>query len=371
MEFFFWLNYINLHQSAFITALAARENTEVTLLAETRMMKKRSTNGWDVPELENVKVIIKPDDALIKSIILNSDKDSLHIFHGMHYPQSIPKALSFAILNKRRTAIWSEPYHWKGAKGYLRFLRTIYHRLKYDKGISFLLPTGNKGTELLLKAGHPRKKIFEWGYFTQKIYSETYPSTPTFNIGYVGHLIKRKGVDYLLNAVAELGNQDVSINIVGEGPFKNELEEIVKNKLLRNVHFHKFMKYGEACRFMGMQDLFVLPSRLDGWGAVVNEALMQGTPVICSDDCGASVLLNEQNGGGVFKGGSVSSLAQLIDKRVQLGKLGTEERNRIKEWAACISTESAVDYFFEIIAHTFDNCARPTPPWRTTSAVHV
>ena len=342
---------------------------EVTLLAETTMMKKRSTNGWAVPELANVKVIIEPEDALIKSIISHSDEDSLHIFHGMHYPQSIPKALSFAIHNRRRTAIWSEPYHWKGVKGYLRFLRTIYHRMKYDKGISFLLPTGNKGANLLLKAGHPRKKIFEWGYFTEKIHNETYPSTSTFNIGYVGHLIKRKGIDYLLKAVAELDNQDVCINIVGEGPFKKELEAIVRDKSLQNVHFHKFMKYDEACKFMGMQDLLVLPSRLDGWGAVVNESLMQGTPVICSDDCGSSVLLNEQNGSCVFKGGAVRSLAKLIDKRMQLGKIDAEERNKIKEWATCISTESAVAYLFEIIAHTFDNKERPTPPWRTAYAI--
>lgn len=115
-----------------------------------------------------------------------------------------------------------------------------------------------------------------------------------------------------------------------------------------------------------MQDLFVLPSRLDGWGAVVNEALMQGTPVICSDDCGSSVLLNKQNSGSVFKGGSVDSLATLINERIQLGKVEIEERNRIKEWAGCISTESAVTYFHQIVEHAFENNNRPMPPWRDT-----
>ena len=221
----------------------------MTLLAETPMMRKRSTNGWVVPQLENVKVIVKPEDSDIMNIISDSGQDSLHIFHGMHYPPSIPKALDFAIQSKRRTAIWSEPYHWKGFKGYLRHLRAIYHRIKYDDGISFLLPTGNKGAELLLKAGHPREKIFEWGYFTEKIQSETYPASSTFNIGYVGHLIKRKGIDFLLNAVAKLVDKDICVNIVGEGPFKKELENIVSNKSLQNVHFHNFMKYIILPRF--------------------------------------------------------------------------------------------------------------------------
>ena len=48
---------------------------------------------------------------------------------------------------------------------------------------------------------------------------------------------------------------------------------------------------------MAAADVLVLPSRFDGWGAVVNEALMVGTPVICSDRCGASdVIENGRNG---------------------------------------------------------------------------
>ena len=38
-------------------------------------------------------------------------------------------------------------------------------------------------------------------------------------------------------------------------------------------------------------DNLVLPSSHDGWGAVTTEALMVGTPVICSDTCGSSLIV--------------------------------------------------------------------------------
>ena len=47
-------------------------------------------------------------------------------------------------------------------------------------------------------------------------------------------------------------------------------------------------------------DCLVLPSRYDGWGAVISEALMVGTPVICSDNCGAANVVTASNVGSVF-----------------------------------------------------------------------
>ena len=56
----------------------------------------------------------------------------------------------------------------------------------------------------------------------------------------------------------------------------------------------------------------MLPSRFDGWGAVVNEALMVGTPVICSDRCGASDLIENGRNGYVFEAGNARALRERL-----------------------------------------------------------
>jgi glycosyltransferase involved in cell wall biosynthesis len=56
----------------------------------------------------------------------------------------------------------------------------------------------------------------------------------------------------------------------------------------------------------------VLPSRFDGWGAVVNEALMVGTPVICSDRCGASDVIENGRNGYVFEADNADALLQRL-----------------------------------------------------------
>lgn len=47
-------------------------------------------------------------------------------------------------------------------------------------------------------------------------------------------------------------------------------------------------------------DVLVLPSRYDGWGAVINEALQRGLYVICSNRCGAKALVVNDKIGKVF-----------------------------------------------------------------------
>lgn len=60
-------------------------------------------------------------------------------------------------------------------------------------------------------------------------------------------------------------------------------------------------------------DVLVLPSKHDGWGAVVNEALTMGLYVVTSNHCGASYLLKDRQQGIVFNLESSSSLNNVID----------------------------------------------------------
>ena len=65
-----------------------------------------------------------------------------------------------------------------------------------------------------------------------------------------------------------------------------------------NIHFIPFCSHKEIIKIMRCSDLFILPTRYDIWGLVVNEALSQGLPVITTTTCGAGLALirNAYNG---------------------------------------------------------------------------
>ena len=112
----------------------------------------------------------------------------------------------------------------------------------------------------------------------------------------VGQMIPRKGFDILLDAARDLPD-NIGIYIVGGKPTL-ELEKIKKEDNLKNVHFIDFQIKEVLAKYYLAADVFVLPTREDIWGLVINEALSYGLPVISSDMCGAALELVKDRGTG-------------------------------------------------------------------------
>lgn len=107
----------------------------------------------------------------------------------------------------------------------------------------------------------------------------------------IGQFIPRKGFDILLKAAVNL-DPDAHIYIVGGEPTAEYLKLCEALGLL-NVHFLGFMKKERLLKYYQAADLFVLPTREDIWGLVVNEAMAFALPVITSDRCVAGRTLVE------------------------------------------------------------------------------
>lgn len=110
----------------------------------------------------------------------------------------------------------------------------------------------------------------------------------------VGQFIYRKGYDLLLKTCKDL-DKNVGIYIVGGKP-KEEYLQLQKELGLNNVYFEEFKKKEELAEYYKAADLFVLPTREDIWGLVVNEAMAHGLPVITTDKCVAGVEMIKGNG---------------------------------------------------------------------------
>jgi phosphatidyl-myo-inositol dimannoside synthase len=127
----------------------------------------------------------------------------------------------------------------------------------------------------------------------------------TKNILFVGRLVERKGVKYLIEAI-ELVNRttEASLTIVGEGSEKCNLEALVKEKgLVDKVNFTGKITQAQLEDFYGNCDIFALPAITDskgdteGLGVVLLEAMAYRKPVIGSELGGIpDIIKNGLNG---------------------------------------------------------------------------
>ena len=130
---------------------------------------------------------------------------------------------------------------------------------------------------------------------------------------YVGQLITRKRVDLLLQAFSQLDLPTARLRIIGKGDQEQPLQQLAHQLgIAERVSFTPGMPNAGIVAAMAAADVLVLPSRFDGWGAVVNEALMVGTPVICSDRCGASDVIENGRNGYVFEAGNARALLECL-----------------------------------------------------------
>lgn len=112
----------------------------------------------------------------------------------------------------------------------------------------------------------------------------------------VGQFIYRKGYDVLLEACKTI-SKDIGVYIVGG---KATEEYLIKKEELEldNVHFIDFKTMEEIKEYYKASDIFVLPTREDIWGLVINEAMAYGLPVITTEKCiaGMELIKNNENG---------------------------------------------------------------------------
>lgn len=127
----------------------------------------------------------------------------------------------------------------------------------------------------------------------------------------IGQFIHRKGFDVLMHAAEKL-DPDTGIYIVG-GETTDEYRKLREELGLYNVHFLGFQKKERLALLYKAADLFVLPTREDIWGLVINEALAYGLPTITTDRCVAGLELIEDGVNGyVVPVGDAETLAEKI-----------------------------------------------------------
>ena len=373
MRVVFWQNILSFYQVPHLTALAAHPDTQVVWVVQQAITADRIAQGWKVPEVGGVEVVVNPNDGEIRRIVHDCPEGSVHVFSGIHQDPLAHKAFYLALKTSAQIGLLNEPpfpgrlrdlisppFHWG-------------HRLLYGRRISFVLAMGHMAVDFYQSVGYPSSSVFPYGYFPPAPLAAVLPpAAGPVQIFYLGQLIERKGVDLLLRALRGLADLNWALTVVGSGDQKNALQALTQELTLENrVTFHSALENEAAMQKMAESDVFVLPSRHDGWGVVVNESLLRGVPVICSDHCGASDLLGESWRGEAFEAGSVAALEAALRRWIERGKRTSGETQRIGKWSECITGAAAAGYLRQVIEWTRTPAgkmqeARPLPPWQSS-----
>jgi len=116
---------------------------------------------------------------------------------------------------------------------------------------------------------------------------------------FVGSLIARKGVSYLIQAMLQVREKlpGYQLVIVGDGPHRAELESLVHRLgLTKHVIFTGAQSPDQVSQWMRRARLFVLPALEEALGIVLLEALASGTPCVASRVGGIPELLSPEVG---------------------------------------------------------------------------
>ena len=157
----------------------------------------------------------------------------------------------------------------------------------------------------------------------------------------VGQFIPRKGFDVLISAVGKM-KTDAAVYIIGGK--REQLESLTGEPLPSNVYTIPFLTKEQLFDYYRAADLFVLPTREDIWGLVINEAMACGMPIITTDHCVAGLeLVKDADNGYLVPVGDSSVLAEKIDaimaSNVRIRQMGEASLRRIRYY-------------------TYENCAR-------------
>lgn len=367
MEIIFWHNILSPHQASFIRALA-NSGHDVSVVASEATTQARTDMGWAVPDFGQARVILSPSGKQVNEIIDQSGTESVHVIAGARWTPLGKHATKRCITQRRRIGIISEAADPRGVKAWARWGKYSGEFFLKGNHFDFILGMGETGVKWFKSCGYPDAKVFPFCYVVDPVNDKiSLISKPVSGVCvlYVGQFVQLKGIGSLLEGFRHVKDKCAVLVLVGDGVEKNSLlQKIETDGISYCVRVMPSLANPEVRELMAACDLFVLPSYYDGWGAVVNEAIMAGTPVICSDKCGASDLIQYPWLGSVFRAGDVRDLAIVLGTWIDKGVVRPEQRKRIHAWSECISGQRIAEYFTSIIDHVYGNAQRPTAPWR-------
>lgn len=365
----FWQNIPSLHQAPLMRALTARLGKRVLVVVADDIPADRLAMGWEKIDYGDADLIVEPS-AEKRMKLVEENRDAIaHVFSGVGAYRPVADAMALlARGSHNHIAIVTEPWDPRGLRGRLRALKFGSRRHSLRK-IDTLFACGILAGEQFTSLGCDLGKVAQFGYFVDGPAGDLVtPEAGKPSMIFVGTFTRWKDPATLIRALAMTPKDSWQLTMVGDGPLRvRSIQMVEELNLTHRVTFVQSMPNKSVLDSIRLSDLLVLPSKYDGWGAVVNEALMSGTPVVVSRDCGASDLVRDSLQGEVVAPGHASELARAFDRRLRTLPTTCESRKERLDWALdSISPSAAAQYLWNTVTREHGSPIPPAP-WSETA----
>jgi glycosyltransferase involved in cell wall biosynthesis len=373
-----WQPVLTDHMAYTLQALSRQSGRPLVVYVSRLQDAVRQQQGWTDAQVLHAERRLLPARCGLRHRyrLLREHRADIHLFGSpFEQPAMILTLLAAALLGCEFYLV-SEPYS-PATEGYFHDRAPWRNRLKallrplVYRGYGRLLGLRLQGVFAISslavaqygRIGVPADKLFPFGYFVPKLASAPASAVDAAAAGlrivFVASLIRRKGLDLLLAAVRRLRTEghEVGVDVYGPGtPDASQFDAA-------QVRYRGLIAFGQAQAVIARYDLLVLPSRYDGWGVVVNEALLAQVPVVCSDQVGARVLVERFGAGAVFESGNADALHALLSALLlDPGRLA-RMRAAAAVAAAAIEPEVAARYMLAVIDAEPRLRAAVASPW--------
>ena len=336
------------------------EDVEFHFIQTSPMEEKRVEMGWalDITGIPYVSLFYE-DREECKRLILDSDVTILGWSDGLIYDIEQERLSSGKLTYRVSERIYREG-QWKfvSPRGIIAKYRE--HIRFRNKPVYLLCAGAYVASDFDLIRSYPGKKL-RWGYFPQ-IKNEDYVKpvlTDCINICWAGRIIELKHCEHAIE-VARLLNEkgyNFHMDIIGDGNKKADIEALVDRYSLQDrVILHGGKKPDEVIEFMQKADIYLFTSNyLEGWGAVVNEAMECGCAVVASHEAGAvPFLISDGVNGLTYENCSIRALQDkalyLFENRDKIREFGRRAKETMtREWNAQNGAKELVRFSKEFL----------------------
>ena len=150
---------------------------------------------------------------------------------------------------------------------------------------------------------------------------------------YVGRLVAVKGLDLLLDAFTQLvqNRNDVELVLIGDGTERHALVQRATTLGIKDkVHFVGAQPHEWVALWMNAGDVLCLPSRKEGFGAVLIEALACGTPVVATSVGGIPEIVDDEQVGRLVRSRDPKEMAACIEEVLE----NRWDRQQLRDYVA-------------------------------------
>ncbi|CUR50922.1 Putative glycosyltransferase, cell wall synthesis-related [Nitrosotalea devaniterrae] len=288
---------------------------------------------------------------LVRSFFLGvkvSRKSKIDVIHSNTYVPVLSAQLCSSLLQIPHIATIHDVYRtsqkdfWKtwsnqtGVSKSMAFLGPLMEKLVTKMPVSTFHTVSEKSKQDLESLGVSKVVVIPNG-----INPDDYQVSGTAKKNqaiFIGRLVFYKNLDVLINAFAKIIEKipDARLVIVGNGPQRNHLEQLVESLGLKNsISFTGMISDAEKIRLISESKVLLNPSLVEGFGIVVLEGFACGKPVITSDSKPLSDLIDDGLDGYVIPATDTNSWAEKIIELLSDGskctKMGMQGKKKVAE----------------------------------------